>query len=109
MVLIAPDARALFVWKKFVSLDSKQYGVNCSIFRNEGAGLASDLIRAADELAFERWPDDRRHYTYVNPKKIRPTRQPGRCFIKAGWRYCLDENGQRRCTTKGLLILELLA
>jgi hypothetical protein len=46
IVLLTPRARALFVWRKFISKDGQQ-GVNCAIFRNEGAGRSSDLIRAA--------------------------------------------------------------
>lgn len=85
MVLLTPDAKALFVWRKFISGDG-QDGVNCAVFRNEEAGLASDLIRNADRLAWERWPGER-HYTYVNRKKVRST-NPGYCFLKAGWRKC---------------------
>lgn len=40
MVLLTPDARALCVWRKFISADGQQ-GVNCAVFRNEGAGLSS--------------------------------------------------------------------
>jgi hypothetical protein len=36
MVLLTPDARALFVWRKFISGDTQQ-GVNCAVFRNEGS------------------------------------------------------------------------
>lgn len=88
MLLITQDARAIFAWRKFISADGQQ-GVNCAIFRNEGtdAGIASDLIRAADALAWLRWPGER-HYTYVNPRGIRHKRDPGRCFIKAGWKRC---------------------
>ena len=55
MVLLTPCARALFVWRKFISGDG-QKGVNCAIFRNEGAGLSSDLIKQADAIADARWP-----------------------------------------------------
>lgn len=85
LVLLWSDGRALFVWRKFISGDGQQ-GVNCAVFRNEGAGLASDLIREADRLADLRWPGER-HYTYVNPRKVRSS-NPGCCFIKAGWRRC---------------------
>lgn len=85
MVLLTPDARALFVWRRFISGDG-QKGVNCSVFRNEGAGLSSHLIRAACGLAWQRWPGQRL-YTYVNPRKIRSV-NPGCCFIKAGWSKC---------------------
>ena len=86
MVLVTPDALGLFVWRKFRSLD-KQEGVNCAVFRNEGAGLSSDLIRSAMTLAWERWPGER-FYTYVDTNKIRHKRDPGRCFLRAGWQYC---------------------
>ena len=99
LVLLTPDARALFVWRKFISGDGQQ-GVNCAVFRNEGAGLASELIREADQIAWEKWPGER-HYTYVNPRKIRST-NPGCCFLKAGWRRC----GITKW--RNLLILEIL-
>jgi len=85
MVLLTPCARALFAWRKFKS-DAGEIGVNCAIFRNEGAGLSSALIVLADALADMRWPGER-HYTYVNPRKVASS-NPGYCFIKAGWRPC---------------------
>lgn len=95
MVLLTPDADALFVWRKFISGDGQQ-GVNCAVFRNESAQLSSDLIREASRLARDRWPGHR-FYTYVNPKKLTVRKRrgleycpwpPGRCFIEAGWRRC---------------------
>lgn len=97
MVLLTPCARALFVWRKFISDAPLSDGINCAVFHNEGAGLASDLIRAADAEAGARWPGER-HYTYVNPRKVRSS-NPGCCFLKAGWRKCGVTKG-------GLLILE---
>lgn len=85
LVLVTACARALFAWRKFLD-DSGQTGVNCAIFRNEGAGLSSNLIRAADEIAWARWPGER-HYTYVNPADL-PGTNPGYCFLVAGWRRC---------------------
>lgn len=85
MLLLTADARALFVWRKFISKDNQQ-GVNCAVFRNESAYLSSDLIVAAMILAWSRWPGQRL-YTYVNPRKIRSS-NPGCCFLKAGWRRC---------------------
>jgi len=85
MVLATPCRRALFLWRKFRS-DDGQEGINCAIFRNEGAGLSSELIAAADALADERWPGER-HYTYVNPREVASS-NPGYCFIRAGWRRC---------------------
>lgn len=97
VVLITPCGRALFAWRKFISMDNQE-GVNCSVFRNEGAGLSSELIRAADDIAWARWPGTRL-YTYVDPGKTRRKRDPGRCFLRAGWRYCGESKG-------GLRILE---
>lgn len=102
MVLLTPCARALLVWREFVSKDPTAGAgdVNCAIFRNEGAGLSSDLIRAAMALAWSRWPGARL-YTYVNARKVR-SRNPGYCFICAGWRRC-GVTQERR-----LVILEAL-
>jgi hypothetical protein len=100
IVLLTPCARALFVWRKFISKD-QQDGVNCAIFRNEGAGVSSDLIRAAMALAWKRWPGAR-FYTYVNPRRVLSV-NPGYCFKRAGWRLC----GVTK--TRKLLVLEALA
>jgi hypothetical protein len=99
MVLLWPDARALFVWRKFIS-DSGENGVNCAVFRNEGAGLSSALIESANREAWARWPGERL-YTYVDPSKVRYKRDPGRCFIRAGYRLC----GK---TASGKLVFECL-
>jgi hypothetical protein len=88
MVLTTPCRRALFVWRKFISGDGQE-GVNCAIFRTEiprHEVEASELVRAADELAFRRWPGER-HYTYVNARRILSP-NPGYCFKRAGWRFC---------------------
>lgn len=85
LVLLWPDASALFVWRKFISGDA-QDGINCAVFRNEGSMLSSELIRQADTIADARWPGAR-HYTYVNPRKVRSA-NPGYCFLQAGWRRC---------------------
>jgi hypothetical protein len=84
IVLLTPCARALFVWRKFISKD-QQDGVNCAIFRNEGAGLASDLIRVGDGCSRGRAGQAQRLYTYVNPRRVRSS-NPGFCFKQAGWR-----------------------
>jgi hypothetical protein len=97
MVLVTSDFTALFVWRKFISGDG-QRGVNCAIFRNEGAQLSSELILEAEQLAWRRWPGERL-YTYVNQHKIKSV-NPGYCFKMAGWREC----GHTKA--KGLVILE---
>jgi hypothetical protein len=97
LILATPCRRALFVWRKFISADD-QTGINCAVFRNEGGGLSSDLIRAADAIADQRWPGER-HYTYVNPRAI-ASANPGYCFKLAGWQRCGITKSRR------LLILE---
>lgn len=97
LVLSTPCRRAMFVWRKFRSMDD-QTGINCAVFRNEGAGLSSELIRAADIIADRRWPGER-HYTYVNAAKV-ASPNAGYCFLMAGWRRC----GLTK--RRGLIILE---
>jgi hypothetical protein len=99
MVLLTPDVRALFVWRKFIDDCEGQYGVNCAVFRNEGSERSSDLIRAAVDVARLRWPIERL-YTYVDGTRVKSS-NPGWCFIAAGWRVC----GRTR---SGLRILEIL-
>lgn len=98
IVLRTTRADALFVWRDYIDdTIPKQEGVECAVFRNESDVLSSDLIRQADAIADHVWPG-RRHYTKVDPKAIRG-RNPGYCFIAAGWRRCGRTKG-------GLLILE---
>ena len=95
IVLLTQDCRALFCWRLV-----KTEGVNCSVFRNEGDILSSDLIREADSLAWQKWAETR-HYTFVDSDKIEST-NPGYCFLQAGWHKC-------GVTKRGLIILEVLA
>ena len=79
------------------------YAWNCSAFRNEGAGLSSDLIRQAVSAS--------RHMlgpappqgmiTFVDPSAIKKTNRPGWCFLKAGFK----DIGK---TDKGLVVLQML-
>jgi hypothetical protein len=99
MVLLTPRCNALFVWRKFRSMDA-QTGVNCAVFRNESHMLSSTLIREACSHAWARWPGERL-YTYVDGARVRST-NPGCCFLKAGWRRC------GRTKDRSLVILECL-
>ena len=99
MVLLTVTNDALFVWRKFIS-DDGQEGVNCSIFRNEGPVLSSELIREAEELAWGRWPEERL-FTYVWDTKVESV-NPGYCFKMAGWNVC------GRTKVNDLTILEKL-
>src|SRR5437763_10543437 len=64
VVLLTHECDALFVWRRFRSMDGQQ-GVNCAVFRNESPARSSDLIREACALAWRRWPGARL-YTYVD-------------------------------------------
>lgn len=103
IVLRTRAGDAMFVWRKFID-DSGQLGINCAVFRNEGPARSSLLIRQADAIADHGWPGER-HYTYVNPAKVR-SGLPGYCFLAARWRHCRDDDGEIRTTKRGLLILE---
>lgn len=99
--------RAFFVWRHFHDdcLDPRtgapQSGIYCSAFRNDGSQFrSSDLVAQADAIADCVWPD-RRHYTYVNAAAVQ-SRNPGYCFLCAGWRRCGRTKG-------GLVILEKVA
>lgn len=84
MVLISGDGSALFVWLKQKFRRDGQVGVNCTVFRNEGDTLSSVLITEAAELAQKRWPGERL-FTFVDAGQVRRKRDPGRCFLRAGW------------------------
>lgn len=60
----------------------------CSNFRNESPVLSSLLIREAVAATRTEWPEvpDMGMVTFVDPKKVRHKRDPGRCFKKAGFR-----------------------
>lgn len=94
--LTLPKRDALFVWRNFID-DGGQEGINCAVFRNESKILSSDLIREADAIADFAWPGQR-HYTYVWAEAV-TSRNPGWCFICAGWKRC-------GYTKAGLHILE---
>lgn len=85
IVMITPEADALFVWRKFVD-KSGQTGVNNACFRNESDILSSQLIIEAEQLAWQRWPGQRL-YTYVDARSIQSS-NPGYCYQIAGWQKC---------------------
>lgn len=103
-VMVTTDARA--VWGVILNLDpAGATRWRCSIFRNEGETRSSDLIREATERTYLFWS---RHHgglpsvpltTEVDPEKTRRKRDPGRCFLRAGWT-------RRPGLTNGLVVLE---
>jgi hypothetical protein len=60
-----------------------------SLFRNEGAGLSSELILEAVAATRNIWPDVPALgvVTFVNADKIRRKRDPGRCYRRAGFQH----------------------
>lgn len=75
----------------------------CSAFRNESAHLSSDLIREAVAITRARWPEvpTLDMVTFVDTTKTRRKRDPGRCYLRAGFRRCGETKG-------GLVALQLL-
>jgi hypothetical protein len=91
LVLVTPLGDAVFGWWRphpdsgLVAMN-KLDGWTCSIFRNEGRLLSSDLILEAEQALAERYtcgPDGL--LTYVFDSKIRSV-NPGFCFKAAGWK-----------------------
>lgn len=74
-----------------------------SLFRNEGAGLASELIREAIAATRHNWPEVPALgiITFVDRDKVRRKRDPGRCYLKAGFRRVGETKG-------GLLAFQML-
>lgn len=80
----------------------------CSAFRNEGAGLASELIRQAVAATRAHFgdPPPLGMVTFIDPRHVRPTRVHGHdtwgyTYVKAGFRYVGKTKG-------GLLAYQLL-
>jgi len=75
----------------------------CSAFRNESMYLSSDLIREAVQATRARYPEtpELGMITFVDGKKTRQKRDPGRCYLKAGFERCGMTKG-------GLYALQLL-
>lgn len=67
----------------------------CSAFRNEGGTLSSELIRDAVAATRHEFgePPALGMVTFVNTEKVRKKRDPGRCFLRAGFRVCGKTKG----------------
>jgi hypothetical protein len=97
LVLVTPCERAVWItrWPLVEMAYDKLDAWRCAMFRNEGAGLSSDLIRAAMELTASVW-DERPAdgwITWVDTAKT-PGPNHGYCFKQAGW--WLDRGWSRR-------------
>lgn len=90
LVVITPCARAVWVtsWPKREYVKHQWAGawIN-SLFRNEGTGLSSELIRAAVRETLDYYGETpwRGLVTFVQARKVRST-NPGYCFKQAGFR-----------------------
>jgi hypothetical protein len=106
LVFKTQDMRALWVtswpYAEYVMHAWAGAWIN-STFRNEGAGLSSELIREAVATTLAEWPTppELGMVTFVDPTKVRRKRDPGRCYIKAGFHRCGTTKG-------GLLAFQLL-
>jgi len=87
-LLVLGDAlgRVAFVWSwpRDGYRKDGQNGANCELFRREGGPRASALLLEAEQWVRQTWPDVRRLFTYVDPTRVR-SRNPGYCFLCAGW------------------------
>lgn len=91
LVLKSICGKALWVtswpFAEFVKHDWAGAWVN-SLFRNEGAGLSSELIREAVQVTRSVWPAPPLGIiTFVDADKTRRKRDPGRCYRKAGFKH----------------------
>ncbi len=75
----------------------------CTAFRNEGPVLSSDLIREATAATRFIWgdPPPLGFVTFVDPTKTRQKKDPGYCYLRAGWKVVGKTKG-------GLIALQLL-
>lgn len=90
VVLISPDETALWVsvFQTFVK-HAWPGAWECTLFRNESrAHLSSDLIRQALAATRAIWgdPPPAGMITTVDADKVKKKRDPGRCFVRAGFR-----------------------
>lgn len=106
LVMLAADRSALWVtsWPYARYVKHNWPGAwTCSLFRNEGGHLSSDLIALAVAHTRARWAEVPALgiVTFVDARQVRPKRDPGYCFLRAGWR-------QVGRTAGGLRVLQQL-
>jgi hypothetical protein len=96
LVFLSACQRAVWVtsWPKAEYVKHAWAGawVN-SLFRSEGAGIASTLIRHAVAATRSLWaPPPLGIVSFVDPEKVKPTYRRGQaiygyCYLKAGWKH----------------------
>ena len=93
LVLLAPGAVWVTSWPEYAQHEWKGAWMN-TIFRNEHHPAmdaeSSTLIREAVAATVWRWDEvpTLGMVTFVDPKKVRHKRDPGRCFLRAGFEPC---------------------
>lgn len=99
LVFITDDGLALWLshWPYGHVAWDRLDAFRCSIFRNEGAGLSSELIRAAMDATEAVWgtPPADGWVTWVDTRFVRSS-NPGYCFKRAGWTLDREYDGRPR-------------
>lgn len=85
MILRDAEGSVVFGWLYQQQRDDGQEGYNCTIFRNTGTRLSSEIIREAEAEVWDVW-GRARLFTYIDERKV--SANPGYCFKKAGWTVC---------------------
>ena len=90
LVLRKPDAYWVTSWP-FAEYVKHQWAGAwvCSAFRNEGPDLSSELVREAVAATRWYWPEVPAlgMVTFVDAGRVRHKRDPGRCYLKAGFKH----------------------
>lgn len=95
VVLLAPDALWVTSWPyaQYVKHAWPGAWVN-SLFRNESAHLSSELIREAVAATRALWDVPAQGLiTFVDASRIRRKRDPGYCYLRAGFRHVGSTKG----------------
>jgi len=103
LCFVLEDGTAAFVtWRPIPRIGrmDRLEAWECTLFRNEGGGKSSDLIREAVALIWDKWgwPPRDGLITAVGIAETASGRgkwsQPGQCFVKAGWKPIGEKNGK---------------
>lgn len=101
LAFVTPCQRAGWLSQWTHHPDDGLLALRCAFFRNEGAGLSSELIVAAMRLTEALWPPELfavyprdGWVTFIEPAKI-ASPNPGYCFKVAGWSVDDDWNPAR--------------
>lgn len=105
VVLRTPEADALWVTSWPFAEYTKHAWPGawmCSAFRNESQHLSSELITEAVQATRYLFgaPPALGFITFVDTTKVRQKRNPGWCYLKAGWTKLPETTG------KGLLVFQ---